>query len=96
MPALPGGVRFQVGDRVCWTRAASDSSTKTALAGIVLAVIHSDTGLDDFTKYDVRPAVTFRIILARKYFIVHSSDGARHKWFYQASVPCGSSVYSYS
>jgi hypothetical protein len=53
MKAIIRKVRFNIGDRVCWTRAVADP-TKITVAGVVLAVIPSDSGLDDFTMYDVQ------------------------------------------
>jgi hypothetical protein len=45
-------MRFRVGDHVCWTRAMGDPS-KAELPGIVRSVFPCDSGLDDFTMYDV-------------------------------------------
>jgi hypothetical protein len=49
----PRKPRSSVGDRVRWAHATSDPN-KVDVSGIVMAVIASDFGLDDFTMYDVK------------------------------------------
>ena len=53
MKAISRKVRYNIGDRVCWARPVADP-IKITIAGVVLAVIPSDSGLDDFTMYDVQ------------------------------------------
>ena len=43
---------FVVGDRIRWQHAVPESNAKNAL-GIITAVIPNETGVDEFTLYEI-------------------------------------------
>jgi hypothetical protein len=44
---------LKVGDQVRWRHAVPDSTAKDAL-GVITAVIPNETGVDDFTLYEIQ------------------------------------------
>jgi hypothetical protein len=52
---------FKVGDHVRWTKALSSSEYKNAV-GTVEAVIPNDTGVEEFTLYDIKFAFGIRTL----------------------------------
>lgn len=46
-------VLFKVGDRVRWRHAVRDSYAKNAL-GIITSLIPNETGVDEFTLYEIK------------------------------------------
>ena len=44
---------FVVGDRIRWQHAVPESNAKNAL-GIITAVIPNETGVDEFTLYEIK------------------------------------------
>jgi hypothetical protein len=46
-------MEFKVGDQVRWLHAVPDSTARNAL-GTITAVVPNETGVDDFTLYEVK------------------------------------------
>ena len=46
-------MQFKVGDQVRWRHAVPDPNAKDAL-GTITAVIPNETGVDDFTLYEIQ------------------------------------------
>lgn len=46
-------ILFKVGDRVRWRHAVHESNAKNAL-GVITSVIPNETGVDEFTLYEIK------------------------------------------